>query len=142
MVLRICFAYSEIIPDAEVCVYLYLFPHFVAQAIEMWLNTPKIRRIFAWKLSNWFIAFAWGSGLAPLGIAIALASLKLPYGGAFQLAYAFFVAALVYSIGCWLTSDTLQTRDPDKWNRQRRRQARTRDYVMYRALDQDNANST
>ncbi|HEY3615684.1 MAG TPA: hypothetical protein VGK96_02660 [Candidatus Sulfotelmatobacter sp.] len=51
----------------------------------------------------------------------------------FITAYAFIVLAAFWTLGYWLTSDTLQKRDPRKWSRNRRKQSDLkRAIVIYR----------
>jgi hypothetical protein len=58
----------------------------------MWIF---VRAVFHWKYSNWVIALFGGAALTA-----ALAD-------KFVLAYCFIAIAGIYSVGCWLTSNTL-----------------------------------
>jgi len=77
----------------------------------------------------------WVTGLAMIALALALASLEMEFGTAFVLAYIFLVAALVWSLGYWLTSDELRKRNPDTSKGSRRRQAgpkQQRNYLYWK----------
>jgi hypothetical protein len=63
-----------------------------------------LKATFHWKYANWAIALAGGGALT------AALSAK------FTLAYGFTFLTALYSIGCWLTSDTLEMkRHPGKY---------------------------
>jgi len=95
-------------------------------------DRPKIRGLFHWNYSGWWIAILWGSGLAMLGIALALESVRLPIWPAIVLSYVLFGAAMLWSLGYWLTSDTVIQLDPASWSRQRRKKAKGHCWLKYR----------
>jgi hypothetical protein len=53
-----------------------------------------LRAIFHWKYANWTIALAWGTGVSAA------------FADKFILAYVFLFLSALYSMGCWVTSDT------------------------------------
>src|SRR5207302_1952014 len=79
-------------------------------------DRPGVRHMFHWQFSGWWIGLLWGSGLAMLGIALALETLRLPIWPAIVLSYVLFAAAMFWSLGYWLTSGTVGGLNPDKWN--------------------------
>jgi hypothetical protein len=77
------------------------------------------KKLFHSKISAILVPLFWGLGLAMVGIAV---SLESPFLWLFVSAFVFFIAALVWTIGFWLTSDSLNKRNPSKWNRRRKQQ--------------------
>lgn len=61
---------------------------------------PALSATFQWKIAGWVIALAGGAVLTS-----ALAD-------QFVLAYGFLVVCCVYSVGCWLTSEKLASKQP------------------------------
>lgn len=55
----------------------------------------RLRPVFHWKLTNWVIGICGG------------AALTTAIAAKFALAYLFLFVTAFYSVGCWLTSDTL-----------------------------------
>lgn len=85
-------------------------------------DSPKVRRIFHWqRWSNWVIAVSWGTGTAMLGAILAAESLHLRTSPFVWTSYVCFAAALLWSLGAWLTSDFLRKRNPTQWARSRRK---------------------
>jgi hypothetical protein len=91
-------------------------------------DQPWVRRLFHWQRSNWLFAVFWGTGLTMLGAILAAESLHLSRSPFVWACYACFVAALLWSLGSWLTSDFLRERNPHHWGRNRRRSASERDW--------------
>jgi hypothetical protein len=84
-------------------------------------------QIFRWKYANVFIALFWGMAVAMLSIGVGVEERDLW----FILTYLFSIAATLWSIGAWLTSDVLGKRLPTTWNRQRRKRATKKDWRSY-----------
>lgn len=81
-------------------------------------NNYQIRRWFHWKHSGVLIPLFFGSGLAMIGVAISIATTEL---WLFVSACVAFFLTFVWTTGCWLTSDTVQKRNPSTWSRNRRK---------------------
>ena len=64
--------------------------------------------IFHWQYSGVAIPFFWGTGLAMIGLGLALDEPELIHD-CFMLAYICLVVGFVFSVGYWLTSDFMQT---------------------------------
>lgn len=68
-------------------------------------DRPKVKKAFHWKNSNGLIFFLWGVVIAMVALGAGLDNAAY----LFKWAYFFAVAAFVWSIGSWLTSDTVQS---------------------------------
>jgi hypothetical protein len=90
-----------------------------------------VRGFLHWEYAGWVIAILWGSGLAMLSIAPSLEALHVGIEVVLDVAYGCFVAAFVWSLAFWLTSDSLTKRNPANWSRQRRSRATWQDYRNY-----------
>jgi hypothetical protein len=80
-------------------VFIYL-AHVAFSATMPSMALPSMRQVFHWKHAGWAIAVFGGAALTS-----ALAD-------QFALAYAFILICSVYSVGCWLTSDRLEQKQP------------------------------
>lgn len=78
-------------------------------------DRPKVRKVFQWKYHNGIIVALWGAvtGMAALGATLDNAAYL------FRLGYLFAFAACIWSLGSWLTSDTVERlgRKPKKQRR-------------------------
>ncbi|HEV2521920.1 MAG TPA: hypothetical protein VGT24_06015 [Candidatus Acidoferrales bacterium] len=91
----------------------------------------SLRSVFHLRYSSIVIPVSWATGIALVGLAYASESLHLPSGGFIVAAYAFFIAALLWSLGSWLTSDALTKRNPKQWSRGRAKRATEQDFRTY-----------
>ncbi len=87
-----------------------------------------LQSFFHWNYSGGIILFCWGSVMACVGIATFFAEDAF----FFNWAYFFSVAALVWSLGYWLTSDTLEKRR--RLTRRQRRGLEPHSWIAYRFL--------
>ena len=84
--------------------------------------------IFHWKHSSIVPGFFWAEGLAMLGLAVSIEYSELP----FILAYISYTIAFIWTLGCWLTSEYLNNKNPKNWIRQRRKRATSAEFnVLY-----------
>lgn len=84
-----------------------------------YFQSDDVRTYFLWK-SGWFFFFLTG-GLTMLFGALELEAYHLPIQYAMWLCYAFFLAAAIYCVGCWLASSYLRLRkNATSLNRYRR----------------------
>jgi hypothetical protein len=83
----------------------------------------RIRGIFHWTYSGVLIPVFIGLGGLMLSIGASLAETEK---WLFVAAYLFFVLALLWTLGYWLTSEALRKRNPKYWNRNRRKQTNLR----------------
>lgn len=67
-----------------------------------------------------------------LGIALTLESDRLPIWPAIVLSYVLFAAAMFWSVGCWLASNTVIRLNPRTWNRVKRRRTKGDAWFNYR----------
>lgn len=88
----------------------------------------RMRPFFHWKYAGVFISFFWGAILATLGIAAGVEYSKL----FFILAYIFSFAAMLWSLGCWITSDFLHDKNPIFWKRTRRKRIIKWDFISFK----------
>ncbi|MGA2629531.1 MAG: hypothetical protein ABSG54_04885 [Terriglobia bacterium] len=90
-----------------------------------------LRRLLRWKYYTVIIPVLWGTGIAMVCLSPSLASLRIGVGFAFVLANIIFVASFIWSLGHWLTSDTLLKKNPDTGERNRKRSAIGRQQKTY-----------
>jgi hypothetical protein len=98
------------------------------------LQTQRVRRLFQWKYSNWLLGLFWALGLGALLALPTLESEHITLWPAVALAYALFVAALIWSLGAWLTSKKLATLNPALWNRANKRRATGNERLKHRLI--------
>jgi hypothetical protein len=111
-----------------------ILPRLWAQARAIWKQKRLVfysflQKLFHWKYSSIIIPGLWPFGWAMVGIAIApFASEKF-----FWLTYAIFSAALIWSLGAWLTSKSVRKRNPKTWNRNEKKRNESSAVIKYRA---------
>jgi len=86
-----------------------------------YFQSEEVRPYFSWAF-GWFLSLFMG-GLSMLFGALELEQYHLPIWCAIWLCYAFFLAAAVYCVGCWLASTYLHKRrnltNPSKYRREK-----------------------
>lgn len=82
------------------------------------IATQTARKVFNWKVSALLIPLFLALGVAMIGIA---ASLEDHFAWLFIAADNFFFLTSLWLLGLWVNSDFLRTKDPDTWNRQKRK---------------------
>lgn len=91
------------------------------------LDREATRSFFHWSHSGVLI---------PLFVSLALGAISLNTESVwtFVLAYIFWSSAFLWTLGWWLTSDTLRKMNPRKLGRSRRKRVTKRDYVKFRII--------
>jgi hypothetical protein len=95
----------------------------------IWNKIPKdgIRHCFQWNYSGVFIPFFWGAVLAWIGIASAIENSR----PVFIMAYIFALAGWIWTLGYWITCDYLHKKNPNTWERARKKRTSKRGWIVY-----------